>query len=84
MVEIKKDSELLSLEEGVLYEIHSGVASILESVVHCINKYAKTESANKLISSLQIKLDEFADTEDEIAIRTIGNIKGIITDMVVF
>lgn len=84
MVEITKDSELLSLEEGVLYEIHSGVASILEAVVHCINKYAKTEAANKLISSLQIKLDEFADTEDEIAIRTIGNIKGIITDMVDF
>lgn len=84
MVEITKDSELLSLEEGIIQEIHSGVTSILEVVVHCINKYAKSEAVNKLISYLQIKLDEFSDTEDEIAIRTISNIKGFIKDMVDF
>ena len=84
MVEITKDSELLSLEEGILHEIHTGVESILQAVVHCVNKYAPTEAVNKLIDSLQIKLNEFADTEDEIAVRTISNIKGIITDMVEF
>ena len=84
MVEITKDSELLSLEEGIIQEIHSGVTSILEVVVHCINKYAKSEAVNKLISYLQIKLDEFSDTEDEISIRTISNIKGFIKDMVDF
>lgn len=84
MVEITKDSELLSLEEGILQEIHSGVTSILEAVVHCINKYAKSEAVNKLISYIQIKLNASSDTEDEIAIRTISNIKSIITDMVDF
>ena len=84
MVEITKDSELLSLEEGILHEIHTGVESILQAVVHCVNKYAPTEAVNKLIDSLQIKLNEFADTEDEMGIRTIGYIKGIITDMVEF